>query len=79
MEIRAMIAFIFLLLFGSLATYSVHRCDLLDVQTGRRDPGCLQDDYGSNIGFYWPWSPLYIGGLFGGFVSLCYLVPHVIG
>jgi hypothetical protein len=37
-----------------VAMFAVNRCDHLDVETGRRD----DLDYGSNRGWYWPWSPL---------------------
>ncbi len=36
-----------------LLWYSVNRVNHLDVETGRRD-----GDYGSNYGWYWPWTPL---------------------
>jgi len=32
--------------------FAVVRCDRLDVETGRRDGS----GYGSNRGWYWPWS-----------------------
>lgn len=34
--------------------YAANRNDHLDVETGRRD----SLDYGSNRGWYWPWTPL---------------------
>lgn len=42
----------------TLVAYGQHRCLLLDVATGRRDRMALVDDYGSNRGYYWPWSPM---------------------
>lgn len=47
----------------ALHTYAAQRCTILDVETGRRDAGALRDDYGSNRGWYWPWSPLSILGI----------------
>lgn len=38
-----------------LLMFAVIRCDRLDVETGRRDGN---DGYGSNRGFYWPWTPI---------------------
>ncbi len=37
-----------------LMMFSVDRTDHLDVETGRRD----SLDYGSNRGWYWPWTPI---------------------
>jgi len=34
---------------------AVYRSDRLDVATGRRDGN---DGYGSNRGWYWPWTPI---------------------
>lgn len=44
-------------LFG-LMMYAIERNKHLDVETGRRDSMSLRDDYGSNRGYYWPWSPI---------------------
>lgn len=38
-----------------LCSYAVGRTDHLDVETGRRDGN---DGYGSNRGWYWPWTPI---------------------
>jgi len=37
-----------------LMMYAVNRTDHLDVETGRRD----SLDYGSNRGWYWPWTTI---------------------
>lgn len=34
---------------------AVHRVEHIDVATGRRDGN---DGYGSNRGWYWPWTPI---------------------
>lgn len=44
-----------------LMMFAVNRTDHLDVETGRRD--CL--DYGSNRGWYWPWTPIIQVSFFG--------------
>lgn len=55
--------FLALLIGGSaLAFYSQSRCTKLDVATGRRDAMAIDDDYGSNRGWHWPWSLLAILG-----------------
>lgn len=41
-----------------LMMYAIHRNTHLDVETGRRDSMSLRDDYGSNRGYYWPWTPI---------------------
>lgn len=74
-----MIAFTILLLSASAAAYCSYRCDRLDIETGRRDPMILSDDYGSNIGFYLPWTYLYGGSLFIAFVAFLKLAPTIIG
>lgn len=74
-----MTAFIILLLSGSLVAYSSYRCEQLDIATGRRDPLIATDDYGSNRGFYWPWSPVYLISIGTGLSALCYLAPSIIG
>jgi hypothetical protein len=38
--------------------YSANQCTRLDVATGRRDSKSLADDYGSNRGWHWPWTPI---------------------
>jgi hypothetical protein len=38
-----------------LMMFAVHRTEKLDVETGRRDGN---DGYGSNRGWYWPWTPI---------------------
>lgn len=38
----------------ALMMYSVRRTDHLDVSTERRD----SLDYGSDHGWYWPWTPI---------------------
>jgi hypothetical protein len=43
-----------------LLFYAESRCTRLDVAAGRRDAGALVDDYGSNRGWHWPWSPIVI-------------------
>lgn len=42
------------------ADYCSKRCGALDVAAGRRSWGDVAKDYGSDRGFYWPWSPLYL-------------------
>lgn len=41
-----------------LTLWARGKCTELDVQTGRRDARALIDDYGSNRGWYWPWSAI---------------------
>lgn len=60
-----------------LMAYSADHCTQLDVQSNRRDQMALVDDYGSNRGFYWPWSALHVlgalmtlVGIIGCFMSL---------
>jgi hypothetical protein len=48
------------LLAAALCCMAVHvwcekRCTTLDVANGRRDPGALVDDYGSDRGWYPRW------------------------
>lgn len=47
-------------IFAPLSEYCAKQCTRRDVLAGRRDAMALSDDYGSNRGFYWPWSPLYV-------------------
>lgn len=44
---------------GIVGDYAARRCGALDMATGRRTEFDIAQDYGSNRGFYWPWSPLY--------------------
>jgi len=41
-----------------VALWAADQCTKLDVATGRREAMALIDDYGSNRGWYWPWTPL---------------------
>lgn len=64
-----LVVFLISLAVGSYASY---RCDLLDVETGRRDT----ITYGSNRGWYWPWSPLCALAFFTGVLSI---FPMILG
>lgn len=47
-----------------------------DVATGRRERMALYDDYGSNRGWHWPWSPM---ALFGFLLLLTCPVTAIMG
>lgn len=50
----------------ALHTWAEINCTRLDVETGRRDPGALVDDYGSNRGWYWRYKLPSLAGFIGG-------------
>ena len=52
-----------------LLMFAVHRVEYLDVATGRRDGN---DDYGSNRGWYWPWTPIIQVCFFGMIFCIIY-------
>lgn len=52
-----------------LLMIAVHRVANLDVATGRRDGN---DGYGSNSGWYWPWTPIIQVCFVGMIVCLIY-------
>lgn len=56
-----------------IASYSRQRLTELDVASGRRDRMALIDDYGSNRGWYWPWTPIYALSMLLNVVSGLYL------
>jgi hypothetical protein len=57
-------AALFILLMAAL-----HRVEHLDVTTGRRDGG---NTYGSNRGWYWPWTPVIQVCFFGMIYCIIY-------
>ena len=59
--------------FG-LHTWAEINCTRLDVETGRRDPGALVDDYGSNRGWYWRYKLPSLAGFIGGLVLWCWAI-----
>lgn len=52
-----------------LCMVGVHRVEHLDVATGQRDG---DDGYGSNRGWYWPWTPIIQVSFVGMIVCLIY-------
>ncbi len=54
-----------------LCCYAVSRTEKLDVETGRLDG---DDGYGSNRGWYWPWTPIiqvsFVGMIFCFFMGI---------
>ena len=53
-----MIPLISLFAMITLTVYASIQCTRCDVAIGRRDRMALLDDYGSNRGWHWPWTPL---------------------
>jgi len=52
-------AIVIAILSGLIGGYAMRQIERLDVATGRRTEFDIAQDYGSNVGFYWPWTPLY--------------------
>lgn len=48
---------------------AVHRVEHLDVTTGHREGN---DGYGSNRGWYWPWTPIIQVSFFGVIYCIVY-------
>lgn len=53
-----------------ITVFSTMQCTRCDVARGRREPMALRDDYGSNRGWHWPWTPLAQIGFVGIIVCL---------
>lgn len=67
------------LFFAGIACFALHtwaeiNCTRLDVETGRRDPGALVDDYGSNRGWYWRYKLPSLAGFIGGLLLLFWAI-----
>lgn len=58
----------------ALHTWAEINCTRLDVETGRRDPGALVDDYGSNRGWYWRYKLPSLAGFIGGLLLLFWAI-----